>query len=205
MHFSCFFVLLLGPASLAQEPEKQPFHVPAPKGWGKEAIKLPPAFARDVRWKGIEELRFAPDWLKAGSDNFFSYAMLFWLPEDEKIDAKTMERELLAYYRGLAKAVLGNRKKDVDVSKFTLTVKKAEEKAIKRPGGETVTAYVGELKWIEPFTTMQSQTLRFEIQTWEAPKHKRHCVFICASPQPEKAAVWKALRDLRVGVTHPGP
>src|SRR5262245_62014555 len=85
------------------QPGNQPYHRPAPDGWGKETIKLPPAFAPDMKWKGSEELRFAPGMFKADSDTFFSYALLFWLPDDQKIDSETMQRELLEYYRGLAK------------------------------------------------------------------------------------------------------
>jgi hypothetical protein len=50
-----------------------------------------------MKWKGAEELRFAPGMFKADAADFFSYALLFWLPDDQKIDRKTMERELLAF------------------------------------------------------------------------------------------------------------
>ena len=196
----CALVLLTG--SAAGQPEKElPYQVPTPRGWAKETIALPPAFAPDMKWKGTEELRFAPGMFKADAPDFFSYALLFWLPDDQKIDPKTMEQELLTYYRGLAKAVLANRKKEADTSTFTLTIKDAKEKTGKRPSGEAFTAYVGELKWTEPFATGKPQTLRVEVHTWPSEKHKHHCVFVCASPQPETAEVWKALRDVRAGCT----
>jgi hypothetical protein len=195
---------LLGLAPVvADEPKKPPYQVPEPKGWGKETIALPPGFAPDVAWKGTEELRFAPDWMKADGNTFFSYALLFWLPDDQKIDPKTMEKELLAYYRGLAKAVLESKKQKADVSAFTLTIKDARDKTGKRSGGEPYSAFVGELKWVEPFTTGKPQTLRLEIHTWPSAKHKHNCVFICASPQPEAAEVWKKLREIRDGCTVP--
>jgi hypothetical protein len=43
-----------------------------------------------------------------------------------------------------------------------------------------LSASAGELPWTEPFTT-------------------GHCVFICASPQAEDAAVWKTLREIQAG------
>jgi hypothetical protein len=43
--------------------------------------------------------------------------------------------------------------------------------------------------------------LRLEIQTWPSEKHKHNCIFICASPQPETAEVWKAMREIRAGCT----
>src|SRR5437660_1434163 len=118
---SCLLCALLLSASAARQPEKEPpYQVPAPKGWAKETITLPPAFAPDMKWKGKEELRFAPDWRKADADTFFSYALLFWLPDDQKVDPRTMEQELLSYYRGLAKAVLQGKKQEVDARAFTL-------------------------------------------------------------------------------------
>jgi hypothetical protein len=147
----------------------------------------------------VEELRFAPNWMKANADTFFSYALLFWLPEDQAIDRRSIERELLAYYRGLAKAVLQGKHEEVDFDKFTLSIHEAPAQPAKRPDGERVAAYLGELNWIEPFSTVKPQTLRLDIHTWPVKKHKHHCIFICASPQPETAAVWKALRQIREG------
>jgi len=196
----CLLCALLLTHQAAREPGKDPpYQVPTPKDWGKETIPLPPPFAPGMKWKGTEELRFAPGMFKADAPDFFSYALLFWLADDQKVDAKTMEKELLAYYRGLAKAVLEGKKKDVDVSTFTLTIEDAKEKPGKRAGGEEVTAYVAELKWTEPFATSKPQTLRLEVHTWHSDAHKHHCVFICASPRPETAEVWKTLREIRTG------
>lgn len=184
------------------QPEKKPYQVPEPKGWNKESIDLPPkGFAPDMKWKGQEEIRFAPGMFKPDAPDFFSYALLFWLPDGEKIDAKTMETELLTYYRGLAKTVLASKKQEVDVAKFTLTIKEAKEKSGKRASGDTFMAYAGELKWVEPFATGKAQTLRFEIQTWAAEKHKHQCLFICVSPKPTTDEMWKALREIRDGTT----
>lgn len=193
-------LLLAALLTPGQSTEGPPYQIPAPKGWAKESMSLPPAFAPGMTWTGAEELRFAPDWRNADADTFFSYALLFWLPDDQKINPGTLERELLAYYRGLARAVHADKKPKIDVDAFALAIKAADRPG-DRPGGEPVDAYVGELKWTEPFTTAKPQTLRLEIHTWEAAKHKRRCVFMCASPQPETAAVWKALREIRAGCT----
>jgi hypothetical protein len=199
----CFLSVLLTVPVMAQPAKDPPYKMPTPKGWSKETIPLPPSFAKGMTWKGTEELRFAPGMFKSEAADFFSYSLLFWLPDDQKIEPKTMEKELLEYYRGLAKAVLASKKTEVDVSTFTLDIKDAKEKPGKRTGGEEVTAYVAELKWTEPFATGKPQTLRMEIQTWHSDKEKHHCVFICASPQPETAEVWKTLREIRTGCTTP--
>jgi len=199
---ACLLGALMLTPSADGQPEKEPsYQVPTPTGWAKETIALPPAFAPDMKWKGTEELRFAPSMFKAEAPDFFSYALLFWLPDDAEIDAKTMERELLAYYRGLAEAVLKGKKQEADTKAFTLTITAAREQPDKRPGGEAVAGHVGELKWTEPFATGKPQTLRLEIHSWPSAKHKHRCVFVCASPQPETAAVWKTLREIRAGCT----
>lgn len=200
---SMICVFSLGVKVLGEPPKEPPFKVPAPQGWSKETIQLPPSFAKEMKWQGTEELRFAPGMFKAEAADFFSYALLFWLPDDQKVDTKTMEKELLEYYRGLAKAVLASKKIEVDASQFTLTIKEEKDKPAKRPGGEEVTAFVAELKWTEPFATGKPQTLRMEIQTWHCVKQKHHCVFVCASPQKETAEIWKSLREIRTGCTTP--
>jgi len=186
---------------VAAQPEQLPYQVPQPKGWGKESIPLPPPFAPKMTWKGTEELRFAPAWMKADSDTFFSYAVFFWLPADQKVDKATMEKELLTYYQGLATAVLRQKKQETDVSAFSVILK--ESPADKRATGEKVSCNLGELKWTEPFTTGKPQTLKLDVHTWYCEKHKHQCVFICASPQPQAAAVWKTLREIRAGCTFP--
>ena len=196
---ACLLSALMLIALTAPEPEKAlPYQVPTPPRWRKETIALPPSFAPDMKWKGTEELRFAPGMFKAGSPDFFSYAMLFWLPDDAEVDAKALERELLAYYRGLSAAVSKSKKHAVDTKSFTLTIT-PDKQPDKRPGGETVTAYVGELKWVEPFTTAKPQTLRLDIHIWPSAKNKHQCVFVCASAQPESAAVWQTLHEIRAG------
>lgn len=191
--------LLMTVPALAQESDSLPFHVPAPDRWAKETIPLPPDFAPDMKWKGVEELRFAPRWMKADSATFFSYALLFWLPGDQKVDAETLESQLLVYYRGLAKAVSESKEQLIDVATFTVTVKADSTKVARRGSGEEVTAFTGELKWIEPFTTGKEQDLRMEIHAWRSLDPAGRCVFICASPQPQAAEVWKSLRGIREG------
>ncbi len=186
---------------IGAQPQNLPYQVPQPQGWGKESFMLPPPFAPKMTWKGAEELRFAPAWLKADSDTFFSYALFFWLPAPQKVDKGTLEKELLAYYQGLASAVLRQKKQPAEVSDFAVTLKEAA--ADKRATGEAVSGYAGALKWTEPFATGKPQTLRLDIHTWYCEKHQHHCVFICASPQPAAAAVWKTLREIRAGCTFP--
>jgi hypothetical protein len=187
----------------AGQPKDKPYKIPTPVGWREESMPLPPRFAAGMTWTGSEELRFAPGMYRDGSDSFLSYAFLCWLPADQPTDAKAVERELLAYFSGLAKGVIPRRlNKEADVKSFTLTLKEVA-KPDNRPTGNAVTAYAGDLKWTEPFVTGKPQTLHLDVHTWKSAKHNRSCVFVAASPQPESAAVWKTLREIRAGTTIP--
>ncbi len=105
----------------AKQKPKSKFYLPQPKGWNAETIKLPPSFAPTMKLKGTEVIRFAPGMFDPKSDSFFSYVILFWVPDSEKVTKKILERELLTYYKGLAKAVLGKRGKDVDFDKLRVS------------------------------------------------------------------------------------
>jgi len=197
----CLLSALILTTTAAAQPEKQPpYQLPTPTGWRKEHFALPPSFAPDMNWKGSEELRFAPGMFKANAPDFFCYAFLFWLSDDAEVDGKTLERELLAYYRGLSSAVSKSKKREVDTKAFTLTITAAGQQPDKRPGGEAAAGFVGELKWTEPFATGKPQALHLEIQSWQSAS-KHHCVFVCASPQTQTTAVWKILREIRAGCT----
>src|ERR1700686_4518574 len=138
--------MLLTPSAVGQTEKEPPYQVPAPPDGGKETIALPPSFAPDMKWKGTEELRFAPGMFKANAPGFFSYALLFWLPDDAEIDAKTMEGELLTYYRGLAAAMLKGKKQEVDTKVFSLTITAAKQPD-RRPSGEAGARDGGGLEW----------------------------------------------------------
>jgi hypothetical protein len=193
-------VLILTSVAEGQQEKQPAYQLPTPAGWRKEKFALPPSFAPDMQWKGAEELRFAPGTFKANAPDFLSYAFLFCLAGDTDVDARSLERELLAYYRGLASAVSKSKNRNVDAKGFSLTIRPSNPRLDKRPGGEPVSDYSGELNWIEPFATGKPQNLHLEIQSWmSANKHR--CVFVCASPQPPTAAVWNSLREIRAGST----
>ena len=170
--------------------------------WRGERIELPPEFAPDMGWNGIEEIRFAPGMFDPKSDSFFTYVFVFSLPGDQKLTQEAVKKETLIYYRGLAKSVLKSKGKEVDASKFTFALEKAKAASgtpatVKAPAD--VTQYSGKLDWVEPFATAEPQILHFEIQQWRDAKTKRDYLFVCTSPRAiaDADAIWKELRKVR--------
>jgi hypothetical protein len=173
--------------------------------WKGERITLPPAFAPEMGLKGIEEIRFAPGMFDVKSDSFFTYAFVFSVSADQKLTEEVIRKEILAYYRGLAKAVLKGKGVDVDAAKFSFELKKEAVKdaseSVAKP--ETVTQYSGTLDWVEPFATAKAQTLHFEIHAWSDLQTARNYLFVCTSPKApgETDPIWQKLREIRRGFT----
>ncbi len=183
-------LLMLSLSANADEPTR--FALAAPVGWGGETIKLPPGFARDMKWAGVEHIRFAPGMMKANSDTFFCYAFAFELDANSDLTQKTVTAEFLKYYRGLCSAVAGKKIADLDTSKFTF---KLQPKKPSDESAETSVQYAGVLDWIEPFATQQQQKLNVEIQTWKNDQHSY--LFACVSPQAAEADIWQQLHKIR--------
>ncbi|MGI9239725.1 MAG: hypothetical protein ACR2RV_02930 [Verrucomicrobiales bacterium] len=170
--------------------------------WKGERIELPPPFAPEMKLEGIEEIRFAPGMFEPESDSFFSYVFVFSVPGDQELSQEVIQKETLAYYRGLAASVLKGKGKEVDTTKFKFTLEKSDKAgAVPASVGDkaSVTEYRGKLDWIEPFATAKPQVLHFEIQAWTDPKTERGYLFVNTSPKEvsDTAAIWKEMRTIR--------
>ena len=203
-----FLALILLTSIPSVHAEDVRIHLEAPNRWRGEAIRLPPGFARDMSWKGVEEVRFAPGMFDAKADDFFSYVFVFYLPEAKRPNEKVLTKELLKYYRGLATAVARN-KGGVDADSFKLTVKESKKtnksastdaKPSVRPESKLKpdSRFVGTLSWTEPFATMKPQRLHFEIQSGPCPSRKARFLAVAVSPHPPEKAkrLWTEMRRI---------
>ncbi|MEI7820775.1 MAG: hypothetical protein WCK55_07645 [Verrucomicrobiota bacterium] len=170
--------------------------------WKGERIQLPPPFAPAMKLKGTEEIRFAPGMFDAGSATFFSYAFVFSVSKDQALTEDIIQREILAYYRGLSESILKRKNVNADADKFTFKLQQAKEAAgtpEKVAASAKAVQYHGELNWTEPFVTAKPQVLYFEIQSWADPATSRNYLFVCTSPKPrgDADATWTELRAIR--------
>jgi hypothetical protein len=178
--------------SIADEPETDDgIPLVAPDDWRGETIKLPPDFAKAMQLKGVEKIRFAPGMFKPDADDFFSYVLVFRLELEPELTEKTLQRELLAYYRGLATAVGGEKIRTDD---FSISLKGIE--ADDSPESK-VKDFTATLEWIEPFATAKSQTLNFELRTWKSDKRDHNWLFMSVSPQKMDAPIWDSMHQIR--------
>lgn len=199
LHLFMSLLVCCGVACAARGPSegdsKAPYQMPLPRGWRKERIKLPPAFAPKMKWKGHEDLRFAPGMFNPKSNSFLSYDVLFWIEGERVPTLKELQQKITTYYQGLSRALLAGRRPGLKPMQAVVKLKAGESldktPPDKRPGAR----YAGELVWTEPFVTATKQTLHLEL---DVRKHDgRISVFLCASPQTFDASVWKQLRKIR--------
>lgn len=164
--------------------------------WKGERLVLPPGFAPDLGWSGVEQIRFAPGMFQADQPDFFSYVLVFLLAAESEVTEAALKRELLIYYRGLSHAVMTGKEVPVDTSGFSISLAPAEEQTDLPRFAPNVTAWTGTLDWVEPFATQKPQTLQLELHVWDY--EGQPVVFSCVSPVDRaNAAPWKTLREIR--------
>jgi hypothetical protein len=169
----------------AQEPLK--VDIETPKGWRTETLNLPTGFAKDMKWTGFEEVRFAPGMFRPDAEDFFTYCFVFCLPKQNPPDQKAMTAELLKYYRGLAVAV--TRRSGIDVKPKSFTLKLT-------PVKDSKTQLRGVMTWVEPFATKKPQTLLLEIELQSNDSIEGTLMKVAVSPKPHDAELWKQMRKM---------
>ncbi|MFI5220633.1 MAG: hypothetical protein ACHQNT_14195 [Bacteroidia bacterium] len=170
-----------------------PYKLSIPENWAVEHFELPPGFAPTMNYKGVEDLRFTPGWAKNASEEYWSYAYLWWLNGSPKLDANTLQNNLTAYYTGLVESNIVSRKIPTDKQvPTTATVKK-----IKTAPGDMET-FNGDIHMLD-YMTQKSIVLNLMIHIKNCGSLNHTAVFIEISPQPFTHSVWQQFNKLEQG------
>lgn len=86
------------------------YQFPIPDKWTTEVFAFPPPFASSIPYTGHEAIRFAPGWGYKGSDEHWTYIFLWYLHGKHSISAQLMEQHLNAYYDGLVRSNIEQKK-----------------------------------------------------------------------------------------------
>jgi hypothetical protein len=169
---------------------KPPYSLPLPAGWTVERFQVPPAFAPAVAYKGVEDIRFTPGWSDAKSNDYWSYAFLWWLDELPVISAGIVETKLTAYYTGLI--TVANQ---VPVKEAIPVVCKFKEVATKE--GDKTT-YTGTVEMLD-YMTKKPITLQCMLHVKFCNVANKAALFFELSPKPVGDKVWQSLDELWKG------
>lgn len=167
-----------------------PYHLPMPKDWGFERFLIPINFAPSISYKGIEDIRFTPGWAKVKSDEYWTYAFLWYLDGVVKTDEKIIAKNLKAYYTGLFNINTDSAKKtSVKLIPTTTAFKK-------------VTIANGDLATFSGTIEMMDY-LQLKPIMLNCRAHLKYCrdkdktiLFYELSPKPYTHIVWLSLNQL---------
>ena len=168
-----------------------PFAWPVPAGWKSETIPFPLGFAPTLPYAGFEELRFTPGMFKAGSDEMWSYAFVWWLNGDVAFDAATLNADLAAYFGGLSLAV--EQREGFDPRDAAAVAKLASVD----PAANGAARWKGAVSAYDAFVTHARVELNLEVRVFRCAARDRTVALFTVSPQPDDHAVWTRLAALR--------
>ena len=167
-----------------------PYNLPVPSGWTIERFLIPISFAPQIPYKGVEDIRFTPGWANVKTDEYWTYAFLWWLDAKPGTDAKIVADNLKAYYIGLIRINTNNAD---SASKKELPVTTSFKKTSTYKGDlETYTGTVEMLDYMQrkPIVLNCIVHLKF------CAENNKAVLFYQLSPKPFTHKNWQGLDQL---------
>jgi hypothetical protein len=183
-----------GAAQNAPAPEV-PFAMPVPAGWRTETLTFPLAFAPDLPYTGLEELRFAPGMFEADSPDFWTYAMVWWVPADAPTDQASLQIYLKRYLEGLAEAVAEARGFAVEGAEYGVQFMPL--------GSQHEADFVGTVVTFDAFVTHRNLTLYANVTRRTCPEDGHVAVLFEFSPHGYGRPERQGLVEIRRGFLCP--
>ncbi|MFL5809281.1 MAG: hypothetical protein ACJ749_07145 [Flavisolibacter sp.] len=195
-HLFLIFVLVFSLNASSQPKTKfdgknweAPYILDIPKGWDVERFLIPIEFAPVINYKGVEDIRFTPGWGKKETNDYWSYAFLWYLDSTINFDSKTFESNLTAYYTGLI---------NINVDKTKLTDKlvpvevSVKERSVEKDDAKTFEGTVS----MSDFLTQKPIKLNLLIHVKYCEGPGKTLIFHELSPKPYSDKVWTGLDQL---------
>ena len=186
--------ILISNALFAQNQTAQLLKQPA--NWQFERFALPPEFAPNIPYKGVEELRFSPGMFVKDSSNYFTYAFVVELDNINSISRDDIKNYLLDYFKGLCGNTAKQRNLSIDTSKITVSVDKDEST------GKDV-HYNSTLGIFGVFADGAPVRLNMEIKVMNDKANSKIYLVFIASPLNKTDKVWVTLHSIQNNFTIP--
>lgn len=167
-----------------------PFHLPIPKDWTIERFLIPISFAPQISYKGVEDIRFTPGWGKIESDEYWTYAFLWWLDGSPKTDEKIIADNLKAYYTGLFAINTDSTK--VKNEKL-ISVSTSFKKSATSKGD--IATYTGSIAMTD-YMQQKAITLNCIVHLRSCKEENKTVIFYELSPKPFTHSNWQNLNRL---------
>jgi hypothetical protein len=167
-----------------------------PANWQFERFALPPEFAPNIPYKGVEELRFSPGMFVKDSSNYFTYAFVVELDNINSISQDDIKNYLLDYFKGLCGNTAKQRNLSIDTSKITVSVDKDESTAKDVHLNATLGIF-------GVFADGAPVRLNMEIKVMNDKANSKIYLVFIASPLNKTDKVWVTLHSIQNNFTIP--
>jgi hypothetical protein len=167
-----------------------PYHLPIPKDWTIERFLIPISFAPQILYKGVEDIRFTPGWGNIKTDEYWTYAFLWYIDGAVKTDATIIAGNLKAYYTGLFIVNTDSTKaRSEKLIPVTTSFKKEPT------GKEDLETYAGTIE-MGDFMQRKPITLNCIVHLKICSEDNKTILFYELSPKPFTHNNWLSLNQL---------
>jgi hypothetical protein len=165
-----------------------PYTLSVPRDWSIERFLIPIGFAPQIQYKGVEDIRFSPGWAKVNTDDYWSYAFLWYLDGDIKIDSDIIADNLKTYYTGLI---------TINGSKIPGEKIKPVEVTIKEVATDTFDSrsFLGTIRMLD-YMAQKPITLNCKIHLKSCNGKSNTIIFYELSPMQLSHNIWLSLDKL---------
>lgn len=167
-----------------------PYSLAFPEGWDVERFLIPISFAPQIPYNGVEDIRFMPGWRNANSNEYWTYAFLWYLNDSPLINSETIESNLKFYYTGLISS--NTEKSKVPAGNIVSTETSFKETELYKGDLKTFTGTV----YMFDYLAQKPITLNCIVHVKTCPGSEKTFVFYEISPKPFTENVWQSLNQL---------
>jgi len=161
-----------------------------PEGWRTELISFPISFAPEIAYTGIEDIRFAPGWADKESEDFWSYAFVWYINEEPQLSPQYLSSALETYFVGIMSMIAGVERTSSDPFVQSIAA------VIEVPNATA--SYQGRVNIYDAFFLKGRTSLNVDIQYVYCKSKEKHIVLFHFSPQPRSHPVWDTLKKVDV-------
>jgi hypothetical protein len=186
-------LLLSAPPSPSPQVKTMPTGFPftwnTSEEWRRETIPFPLDFAPSLKYKGVEEIRFAPGFGKPDKRDYFTYAFVWVIEADEVPSAEQLAQDLEVYFDGLMTEVGRSKDKSWPAVTSKVVLKKILKRDLPKPLDDgTLEVYpyaAGNANTIDAFYTKKPLALKVGVYRILPPLAYRQALYFELSPEIE--------------------
>lgn len=161
----------------------------APENWIGEIIPFPLGFAREIDFVGYEDLRFAPKWSDSTSQEFWTYAFVWYIEKQDAMTVAKLEENFNLYYDGLMGVNDSHRSDSNQSTKLNKTQSVFKKSA---------SGFTGEMTVYDRFFTKDYITLNVQVSETFCLKTNKQIIRCDISPKEFSNSVWNIFEQVSV-------